>query len=220
MALSLFVSVSFRVLLRTLSFARQFYLLFIYLFDFVVVVVEKVIWKHDSSSAHNWQLDSEMTAFLAGITMLTQCDSPHQKTSNLIGLNFGVTKSLHATRILLSFFNCSHTLISSEILQKSGWLRECSRLRLLGQADSSKFSSQHTFKRIYKHVIGAVSTKTPVIKTGNIPNRLACYQKPYTNPHLTIDLFTWDGQEPLLALPCTCCSLLFAVCTAALSLQM
>lgn len=117
---------------KTASSAGSFFYQTFFFFS-----LEKVIWKHDSSKqcpTFDYGIVKWKEVFLAGIMMFTQRDSPHQKKkSNLIGLNFEVTKRLHKTRTFLSFFNWSYALISIKIFLKSGWLRELGWL-LLPQA--------------------------------------------------------------------------------------
>lgn len=103
---------------------RQF---FYYKFGvFFFFSVEKVIWKHDSSSVLHLVIGfwKERKYFLLASWCLPGVTHHTRRKSNLIGLNFEVTKSLHTTRIILSFCSWNHTLISTKTVLKSGWLKE------------------------------------------------------------------------------------------------
>lgn len=90
--------------------------------------VGKVIWNHDSSKQCP-TFDYGILKWKKNISCWHQDAYPGWltapgKKSNLIGLNFEVTKSLHTTRIFLSFCNGNHTLIGTKTFRGSGWLEE------------------------------------------------------------------------------------------------
>lgn len=112
--------------LFSVSLLQAFFPSFFFLWFFFSV--GKVIWNHDSSKQCptfdygilKWKKNISCWHHDAYPGWLT---APGKK-SNLIGLNFEVTKSLHTTRIFLSFCNGNHTLIGTETLRGSGWLKE------------------------------------------------------------------------------------------------